>query len=101
MQPAMWTIRTDLEDFDLHFVYVLKSGLGQDLNQQSFEFDPFWDEHGIEQPSVQKPPIQEPSVQEQSVQEDDSEDSNYMEEEMAEVGVDMKNFSSIIDWDLE
>ncbi|KAI3701794.1 hypothetical protein L6452_27145 [Arctium lappa] len=64
MQPAMWTIRPDLEDFDLHFVY-------------------------------------EPPIEEQSVQEDDSEDSDYMEEEMAEVGVDMKNFSSIIDWDLE
>ncbi|KAI3685500.1 hypothetical protein L6452_34748 [Arctium lappa] len=32
---------------------------------------------------------------------DDSEDSDYMEEEMTEVGVDMKNFSSITDWDLE
>ncbi|KAI3668891.1 hypothetical protein L6452_40108 [Arctium lappa] len=30
-----------------------------------------------------------------------AEDSDYMEEEMTEVGVDMKNFSSIIDWDLE
>ncbi|KAI3665245.1 hypothetical protein L6452_43869 [Arctium lappa] len=84
MQPAMWTIRTVLEDFDLQYVY----------------------EHGIEQPSVQEPsnqepPIQEPSVQEQSVQGDDREDSDYMEEEMIEVGVDMKNFRSIIDWNLE
>ncbi|KAI3702635.1 hypothetical protein L6452_28383 [Arctium lappa] len=78
MQPAMWTIRIVLEDFDLQYVYVLEGGLGQDLNQQSFEFDPFGEEHG-----------------------DDSEYSYYMEEEMAEVGVDMKNFSSIIDWDLE
>ncbi|KAI3665590.1 hypothetical protein L6452_44217 [Arctium lappa] len=54
MQPAMWTIRTVLEDFDLQYVYG-----------------------------------------------NDSEDLDCIEEEMAEVGVDMKNFSSIIDWDLE
>ena len=43
----------------------------------------------------------EATLGDEPIVEDDSEDSDYMEEEMVEVGVDMKNFSSIIDWDVE
>ncbi|KAJ9548086.1 hypothetical protein OSB04_020629 [Centaurea solstitialis] len=80
------------------------------------DFDPFWGLGGerslgdetslgdepVKEPSMGDEPVKEPSLGKGPILEDDSDDdSDYMEEEMAEVDVDMSNFSSIIDWNVE
>ncbi|KAJ9564785.1 hypothetical protein OSB04_000751 [Centaurea solstitialis] len=57
----------------------------------------------VDEPFIDKEdePVKEACLGKGPIVEDDSKDSNYMEEEMVEVGVNMTNFSSIIDWDIE
>ncbi|KAJ9546885.1 hypothetical protein OSB04_019428 [Centaurea solstitialis] len=83
-----YTPRVDEVVSDREAEREVDTNLGQESGHDE-DFDPFW---GLGEPSLGKGPI---------LEDDSDDDSDYMEEEMAEVDVDMSNFSSIIDWNVE
>ncbi|KAJ9565732.1 hypothetical protein OSB04_001698, partial [Centaurea solstitialis] len=85
---------------------VIDREFDTNLGQQSRldeDFDPFWglEDEPVEETSIRDEPVKEASLGKCPILEDDSDDSDYMEEEMVEVDIDMSNFSSIIDWNVE